>query len=160
MGALPGEGGTIRWNCAWEEQGSNIATGETRIIAMGSMEYCCLFLGGGGIGEHYYVRECCYEQSEAMRGVGLQAEQSEITKRMALWEKNAKINLLEHFLFFSYAIVEVLLIFLQGCKRRQWQATIVIFFFLMIIHKKTTSTMLVVIIFCFFFFLLCSRRRW
>jgi hypothetical protein len=54
---------------------------------MGSKEHCCLLLGGG-IGEHYYVRECCCEQSEAMGGVGLREEQSKATKRMALQEKH------------------------------------------------------------------------
>lgn len=91
-----------------------------------------LLVARGGVGEHYYVQKCYYEQSEVMKGMGLREEQSEVTKRMLLWEKIAKINLLEHFLFFSYVVVEVvflLLIFLQGCKRRQWQATVVIVFF-------------------------------
>jgi hypothetical protein len=43
-----------------------------------------LLVARGGVGEHYYVQKCYYEQSEVMKGMGLREEQSEVTKRMLL----------------------------------------------------------------------------
>jgi hypothetical protein len=53
---------------------------------------------------------------------GYKRSKVKLQKEWCCKKKVAEISLLEHFLFFSYAVAKVLLlifIFLQNCKRKQ-----------------------------------------
>jgi hypothetical protein len=81
-----------------------------------------LLVTRGEVGKHYYFKSVVASKVRLQEEWGYQRSKVKLRKEWCCEKNVAKISLLEHILFFSYAVTKVLLllfIFLQGCKRRQ-----------------------------------------